>query len=111
MFGDLRANERLRDLGFHRLGRPARFQFRHAALQHAAALQQALSLTIHPGAFRRLVRHVDQSCRLAQLSILIGMQQVRGLPEQIFDQPFCFQVELFQTARLLALPQERGEFG
>jgi hypothetical protein len=39
------------------------------------------------------------------------MQQVRRLSEQIFDQPFGFQVEFFQTARRLTLAQERGEFG
>jgi hypothetical protein len=39
------------------------------------------------------------------------MQQVRSLPEQLLDQPFGFQVEFFQTARLLALTQERSEFG
>ena len=90
-------------LRFFGLGGPARFQFRYTAFQHAAALQQALPLTIHAGAFRRLVRHVDQSGRLTQFGIFIGVQQVGRLPKQIFDQAFGFQIELFQTARGFAL--------
>ncbi len=94
-----------------RFGSPSGFEFGNATFQYPAALQEALSLTLHTGAFRCFIRQIHQAGGFAELGIFIRLQQLGGVPEQFGNEVFGVLIELFQAAAGKAPAKIGGQIG